>query len=440
MFKKLVPVLAATALIATAAPSARAFDVGGANGWKLSTDGIVDVFAVYETTTPMPGGNRAGSLLNNSPTQDQRFGVMVGLLPSVVGLNVTAPTTNGVDSTVRVGIYPSIQNKGPAGAGGARFNVDPNIDFREIFYTAKGSAGELLAGRALNLYQGKNILTDMTLLTAGVVPVSGTSTTLGHIGYGYLYTNFGPQIRYTTPDMGGIKVAFAVAEPYNISQDTAKTNTPRLEAEVSYAAKMKDVTLQAWASGLWQTATRNSDPGTPATPAIPGTTNLAGQVTSNFVPATAGTPATARPGALNTSIGGAAGFGAGFAGIDLLASGYYGSGLGMVSVQDGVTDLAGKERTAFGYLVQATYKLTPAVKLGLNYGSSNQERSDGDKALGFAGGTTPMRKQEAAVAMVAYNFNAFTQFVVETAWAQNTWMDGAKQHSNAFNVGTMFYW
>jgi hypothetical protein len=42
--------------------------------------------------------------------------------------------------------------------------------------------------------------------------------------------------------------------------------------------------------------------------------------------------------------------------------------------------------------------------------------------------------------MVAYNFNAFTQFVVETAWAQNTWMDGAKQHSNAFNVGTMFYW
>src|SRR6266545_3455136 len=213
-------------------PAAAAFVVGGENGWQFSTDGIVDVFADYRTTGQLPTGSRFISFLGSN---DQNFGVEVGLLPSVVAFNVKAPTVNGVDSTVRIGIYPSIQNK----SQNTRFETNPNIDFREIYYTAKGKYGELLAGRALNLYQGKNILTDMTLLTAGVVPGPATTTTLGHIGYGYLYTNFGPQLRYTTPDLNGIKVAVSVNEPYKISADTAKTPTPRIESEVSYATVLK---------------------------------------------------------------------------------------------------------------------------------------------------------------------------------------------------------
>ena len=421
MLKKLVPVLAVSALLATASVSpVQAFDVGGVNGWKLSTDGIVDVFSVYQTTTPLPGGARSISFLSGASDQYQNFGVKVGLLPSVVGLNVTAPTVNGVDSSVRVGIYPSIQNSSTN-----RFDVSPNVDFREINYTAKGAYGELLAGRALNLYQGKNILTDMTLLTAGVVPAPGTSTTLGHIGYGYLYTNFGPQIRYTTPDLSGAKVAFSVNEPYKISSATAKTPTPRLETEISYAKTLGGATVQTWGSALYQSATRSAT-----------TLNADGT-----------TSPTARPGEQNTSLGGAVGIQTSFSGLDLLASGYYGEGLGMISVQDGdefgssSTDAAGQERTQYGFLVQATYMLTPAVKLGVNYGQTRQDKSDSDaKLLGTAGFGVPMAKQEAAVAMVTYNFNKFTQFIAEYSYAQNTWMDGAKQHSNSFDVGTMFYW
>ena len=256
--------MAALLLTIAASPARAAFVVGGENGWQLSTDGIVDVFATYRSTDAVPGGNRFMSFLGD---HDQAFGVEVGLLPSVFAFNIKAPTVNGIESTVRVGIYPSIQNNSDY-----RFETSPNIDFREIYYTAKGKYGELLAGRALNLYQGKNILTDMTLLTAGVVPAPGTSTTLGHIGYGYLYTNFGPQLRYTTPDLGGVKVALSVNEPYRISADTAKTNTPRVETEISYAT----ANLQAWASGLYQEATRS-------------------------------TAAAARPGEKNRSLGGAAG-------------------------------------------------------------------------------------------------------------------------------------
>jgi len=405
--------VATAVTMAAGSPCNAAFVIGGENGWQLSTDGIVDVFSTYASTSPLPGGPRALSLLSAGGTEgtyDQRFGVGVGLLPSVIAFNVKAPTTNGVDSSVRVGIYPNIQNK-----GGTRFDTSPNIDFREFFYTAKGAYGELLAGRALNLFQGKNILNDMTLLTSGTVPASAFrgGTTLGHIGYGYLYTNFGPQIRYTTPDMAGVKVAIEVAEPYKISADTAKTNSPRVEAEISYAKVFGGTSVQAWISGLYQTAPRKDG------------------------------PTVARSGKDDESIGGAYGVGVGFGGLNLLGSGYGGRGLGMLSAQDGdvlgaadtSTDANGRQRLAWGYLLQATYQLSPSFKLGANYGQSRQEKNDGEP-----GGYAIMKNQESAVVMLSYNLNKFTQFVAEYIYAQNTWMDGAKQHSNQFALGTMFYW
>lgn len=384
------------------------FVIGGENGWQLTTDGIVDIFATYNTTSPLPTGSRAISLLGGTPgAYDQRFGVGVGLLPSVIAFNVKAPTTFGIDSKVRVGIYMNVQNDTDT-----RFNTSPNIDFREFFYTAKGAYGELLAGRAINLYQGKNILTDMTLLTAGTIPGDAFrgGTTLGHIGYGYLYTNFGSQIRYTTPDFGGVKLALEVAEPYKISSDTSKTNSPRVEAELSYASKFGSSTVQAWISGMYQTAPRKDN--------------------------------VARAGKDNESIGGAYGVGVTFANLSLLGSGYGGKGLGMLSVQDGdflgstATDANGRERLQWGYLLQATYQITPSIMVGANYGQSRQEKNSNEPL------TTPviMKNQEAAVAMVKYNLNKFTQFVLEYTYAQNTWQDGAKQHSNQFALGTLFYW
>jgi hypothetical protein len=249
----------------------------------------------------------------------------------------------------------------------------------------------------------------MTLLTSGVVGSRNNTVNLGHIGYGYLYTGFGPQIRYTTPDLAGVKVALEVGEPYKITPATAKTNTPRVEAEVSYAKTYGGTSVQAWLSGLYQTAPRSD-------------------------------LAAARPGKDDESIGGAYGVSVGFSGLNLLGSGYGGRGLGMLSTQDGdvlndTQDSNGKTRLYWGYLLQATYKLTPSIMLGANYGQSRQELNDHE------GGTViAMKNQEAAVATVTYNLNKFTQFVAEYIYAQNTWHDGAKQHSNAFALGTMFYW
>src|SRR5512133_4050169 len=161
--------------LTVAAPGQAAFVVGGANGWQLSTDCMVNVFATYVATSPSPQ-NVGLNLLGGGSGDTQTFAVRTGLLPSVVGFNIKAPVVNNVESDVRIGIYPQIQN-----SGDSRFDTRPNIDFREIFYTAKGGYGELLAGRALNLYQGKNILTDTTLLTSGVVGGRDNTVNTGHI-------------------------------------------------------------------------------------------------------------------------------------------------------------------------------------------------------------------------------------------------------------------
>jgi hypothetical protein len=141
-------------------PCSAAFVIGGENGWQLSTDGIVDVFATYNTTSPHPGGSHALSLLDNTGSDyNQRFGIDVGLLPSVIAFNVKAPTTAGVDSSVRVGIYPSIGNTGNANlagstvSGGAangnlsssdRFSVGPNIDFLSFSTPPRGPTASCL--------------------------------------------------------------------------------------------------------------------------------------------------------------------------------------------------------------------------------------------------------------------------------------------------------
>jgi hypothetical protein len=425
---KAVATGAAIMTLSTLGSANAAFVIGGENGWQLSTDGIVDVFDTYMSASAKPGGNRSVSFLNGGPGQYQANEVTVGLLPSVVAFNVKAPTVNGVESSVRIGIYPSIQNSSSGGAGvNNRFNTSPNIDFREIFYTAKGQYGEILAGRALNLYQGKSILNDMTLLTAGVVPAPGTTTTLGHIGYGYLYTNFSAQLRYTTPDFSGLKVSFELGEPYMVSAQTAKTPMPRFETEISYATTLgKDNNLQAWLSGLYQGATRGDDPLT-----------------------------TPRPGGYERSVGGDAGVTLGIGGVQLHASTYVGEGLGMISTQDGglaagalggtnsnAVDGSGCNRTQFGFLAQATYQLNPEWKLGVNYGQNRQIETDYDKSKRstYTVYGVPMFKQEAVDAMVVYNLTKFIQFVAEYAYAQNTWADSATQHSNSISFGTMYYW
>lgn len=400
--KRLATGVAALLLALTAIPSAEAgFVVGGENGWQFSTDGFLNVFGTYESVEQRPAGVIGGTLggdqtATGTGEAQQQFRVRTGLLPVGIGLNIKAPTVNGVDMAVRLGIYPQIQN-----SVSGRTDISPNIDFREINFTAEGKFGQVLAGRAINLYQAKNILTDMTLFGAGVVGPVNNGPTMGHIGYGYLYPNFGAQIRYTTPDIKGVKVAFSVNDTNDIGAAKIR-NVPRLESEISYATAFTGGKFQTWVSGLYQTATFGQD--------------------------------AVRPGGHATSLGGAAGVELGLGKLDLLVSGYGGQALGMLGIQGAdAMDVVGKERKNWGYLTQVTYMLTPTLKLGANYGQSNAIATANDTG-------NDIKTQQAAVAAVTYSINKYTQIIAEYAWAQDKWHNGKSQDANMVALGTFFYW
>lgn len=398
--KMVTGLLGVAALVAVASsPTQAAFVVGGEQGWQMSFDGMVNVFASY---TMVEGADGHGNILSS----DQSFRVRTGLLPNIIGFNVKSPTINGIDYAARLALDPQNQNSGvrngfgPSSAGGG------SLDLREIFMTADGCFGQVLAGRAINLYQAKNILTDMTLSGVGVYgafgsgDLTGGGTALGRIGYGYLYANFGAQFRYTTPDLNGLKVALEIGDPSRIGATAAKINQPRFETEISYAKTFNGGKMQAWLSGLYQEAK---------------------DVAADRKVA---------------SIGGAGGAQIVYGPVDVVVSGFGGQGLGILLLQDlaDAVDANGEERISYGILAQTQYTFGK-FRLGAQYGINYLERTDFDGV-----GAALIKSQQAVTGGLYYSLNKYTQLVGEYTWARDTFYDSYRVNKNIISVGTVFVW
>ena len=227
--------------------------VGGNNGWEVGFDGSVNGFLVSESSDDRPDGTVGGIGVND----DRDFArIRTGLLPAVFGFNVRAPMVNGLRGSARVGFYPQIQNSNTKNEFGSQ------VDLREAFFKVEGNFGEVLIGRALSIYQGKNLLTDMTLFGVGVQgPAGSGGTTLGRIGYGYVYSNFNAGMRYTTPAFNGFQATAAIYDPSILAGDVEadETSLPRFEAELSYANRLGAGSLNTWLSGMTQEAEFSSN-------------------------------------------------------------------------------------------------------------------------------------------------------------------------------------
>jgi hypothetical protein len=283
------------------------------------------------------------------------------------------------------------------------------LDVREVCITADVGFGQVLAGRALHLFQGKNVLNDMTLFSVGVPGGSAQTTTFGYIGFGYTYTNFGSQFRYTTPDMGGVKLAIGILDAATISggQTFNIVESPGYEAEISYAGELGGgVKLQAWINGMTQDADR-----------------LDGTTTKSV-----------------TASGFAGGVGVDVAGLHVLASGASGSGIGsafMMAVD--AVDSADKERDVTSLLGQVAYTIMGATKIGIQYGLVDIDETTQDKA-DRAAGTAWLDKRTATTLGVWHNVTPSWQIIAEYTMAKAEWFDGADRESSIFAIGTFFYW
>jgi hypothetical protein len=253
MKKTTLATLVGAAAFAAAGAANATIVVGGENGYEFSVDGNINQFFIASDQNSA-AGNQSNSQLAN------------GLLPTFFGFNVKAPEINGLTVAARVSISPSTNN---GSYFGGALEQDGTMEQREAFATVDGSFGQIMLGKGLGLYSANNILLDQTLygvgatgLTAAGNQNSGT-TTLGRIGYGYDYANWRSQIRWTSVDMSGFKVALAVldAEDY-AGNDNFGTlgggvgdlveKDPRYEASISYATAFDGGSTKIWLDGMSQ--------------------------------------------------------------------------------------------------------------------------------------------------------------------------------------------
>ena len=189
---------------------------------------------------------------------------------------------------VHFGFAPQINNGAPAGAPGGSGAVHDNfgngtqagaqIDMRQVYLTIGFKDGsQILAGRELGLFGRQNIVQDMTLFGVGAVGLNGITlapldlnftqgggTTLGRIGYGYIYPNFNAQVTYSTKGGAPAQISIGLFQPSVLEGGAGAynfTKIPRVEAEVTYNQKSGSTKYMVWAGGLWQSTSNAATAG-----------------------------------------------------------------------------------------------------------------------------------------------------------------------------------
>jgi predicted porin len=341
----------AGALLPLLAAPAMAVDLATADGkWTFSIDGNVNADYVYsncqnpKSAVAIDGGLTCiGSANGNNVSS-----VDNGLLPAAFVFGV-ATTQDGIDITAHLGLYPGIDTHtggNPNGAGTNDALGTAGLDVRQVYATfGNKDVGTVLIGRQIGLFGADVILNDMTLLgvggPGGAASAAPGNTTLGGIGFGYIYTDWLAQIDYTTPDFSGFNVTIGIFNPIDSltnADDALPKKAPGFHAKAAWTIPIADGTkLYFSATAITQQQDYES--------ATLGTYSYTGTGFDVF-------------GKFDLQD------------FELVGYYYHGSGLGTTGLFAYSDDGFGNKRNSDGYFAQATYKFGP-VKLGVNYGQSN---------------------------------------------------------------------
>jgi hypothetical protein len=323
------------------------------NGWTFSFAGNVNAFFTYEN--PSDDGLVASPGALVPPAGDGATRLRTGLLPAFAVFDAKGKEGN-TDVGVHFGFAPQINC-----AAGVHDCFGAQIDMRQVYLTFGGTWGQVLAGRELGLWNRQNILTDQTLFgvgaTGGSAPGTGGGTTLGRIGFGYVYPQFKAQVTYSTPAGRPGQLSIGLFEaatngPYD------KLELPRLEAEGTYNFGGGEGAMSGnvWLGGLVQ--------------------NTENSLNSESITAWAG------HGGVKFTTGG----------FGIVGSGYYGKGVGttlafnnVAADESGLANGTGGAgtggsddlRKSYGFIGQITF--APAnskVTIAGSYGSSYLDAAD----------------------------------------------------------------
>jgi predicted porin len=360
--KLLVAASAATWMIPMSQASAGIDFAAG--DWKVDVSGNVNGF--YVGTNCDTGVNTAvtGGL---ACTGDNSSALRNGLLPAALVFGATT-RQDDLDIGVTIGLYPGINSSAAAGVNGPGLPAalqTPGIDARQAFFTfGDASWGSVKIGRDIGIFAKDAILDDMTLL--GVGTAGGNSapgnTSLGRIGVGYIYTDWEPQITYTTANFNGFTASAGVFQPLDATATSSagatvanysKHTSPQFQVGGNYSwgdPKSDELRAKVWVDVVTQQAQlpRSTELGTGQSSSFNGTAFDAG-VKLNY---------------------------AGFEGV---LYGYSGSGVGTTGLYVLATTPLGNTRDSNGGYVQATYTINK-LKIGVSYGISDLKLGSDENA------------------------------------------------------------
>ena len=354
--------LAAAAALALGSACAHAEIGFKAGAWDLSFSGNVNGFATWNkcdsSATVVTGGLACskGAPGGTGGVDQQR--IESGLLPSALVFSAKSRQA-GLDIGVTIGFYPGLNGIFAGGKTGLDTSA---IDLRQNFLTfGDKSWGTVKVGKDIGLFASDAILSDMTLLGVGSgAAFLGGNTTLGRIGVGYIYTDWIPQISYSSPKYGGFQYAAGVFQGVDLakffsgnanSASLTQHETPGLQAKASYEWG-GPISGKAWVSGLTQKVKARSGE-------APAGSSVSGQAFDIGAKVNSG-------------------------GLEGVLYAYTGDGIGTTAIGFDAAAFNGvtlEKRKSKGWYAQGTYKIGK-WKPGISYGESKLDLAPNEAANG----------------------------------------------------------
>ena len=417
------PLVAGGLVAALAAPAGAADFTTSDGNWTFSVNGEINVDYIWSncqsaaSAAPVDGGLTCVGSANGSSNVSN---IGNGLLPASISFGIKT-TQNGFDIAAHFGLFPGIATNDGGSPNLQTGNGPTNtalgttsLDIRQVYLTfGNKDMGTFTFGRNIGLFGADVILNDMTLPGVGApgsaAGPSPSNTTLGGIGFGYIYTDWLAQIDYTTPDFSGFNATVGIFDPINSLSDTGTTQpkkAPGLHAKLTYTMPFNDTTkLYVSVAGLTQKQ-YYVDPDENAY-------DYTGSGVDVFAK-------------LDVA--------------DLEVFGYYyhANGLGTTALfdggaYDGGADFGGNGQTrkSDGWMAQVTYKVGP-VKLGANYGRSNL-----DYANSFDQSANPflVSKNEKGTIGAYYSLTKNLTLLLEGTRAKSTSQEGGSNSATTVNIG-----
>ena len=415
--------LVAGGLLAVPAMSVEAADFTTSDGnWTFSVNGEINVDYIWSncqsatSAAPVAGGlTCVGSANGNSSVSN----IGNGLLPASISFGVKT-TQNGFDIAAHFGLFPGIAtNDGgsPNLQNGNGLNNTAlgttSLDIRQVYLTfGNKDMGTFTFGRNIGLFGQDVILNDMTLPGVGAPGTAAgpapANTTLGGIGFGYIYTDWLAQIDWTSPDWAGFNVTVGAFDPLNSLSDAGDAQAkkaPGFHAKVTYTLPFNDTTkLYVSVAGLTQKQNYIDED---------GPYSYTGSGADLFIKLDV-------------------------ADLEAFIYGYYAKGLGTTALFDGGAYDGGigaggdgQTRKSDGGMAQVTYKFG-ALKLGVNYGISKL-----DYASNFDEVANPflVSKNEKGTIGAYYSLTKNLTLLLEGTRAKSTSQAGGSNNATTVNIG-----